>query len=243
MTTLPTWNGCNDPSVVFATGSDGSGTARSIISDSAQAASGIIGAMTAASTFSLATGIGAAAIGLTALGFAIANIFSGCGETCTAATTYANAAEDKLNQILTAWDSVTPHPRSMQVAALTIIVGTFTALCKACGQSSLGSAGQRCISERLVAGAPAPWCPTNTGCDWVTTYYLPIANATDIVPDEQVNNVTPPIVNVAPPTVTQPGNQPSTNQPSTVSSTKDNSATYIVAAVVLLALIKFKRSK
>lgn len=235
--TLPVWNGCNDPSVVFATGPDGAATARSIMSGAAQAASGITSIVTLGAT---ATGIGAAIGGLVALGFAISNIFSGCGDTCTMATTYANAAEDKLNQIIDTWNNApSPKPRSMQLAALTIVVGTFTALCKACGSGSLGDAGKRCIDERLIQGAPAPWCPTSTGCDWVTTYYLPIRNATDIVDDSQAVNNPPP--GVIQPNYTQAMLGAAT-QPSQATIPTDNIAFYIVGALVLAALIKYRQA-
>lgn len=46
-----------------------------------------------------------------------------------------------------------------------------------CGNPALGSAGQRCISERQRGGS-APWCPTGTGCDYFATLRDPIANDT-----------------------------------------------------------------
>ena len=46
-----------------------------------------------------------------------------------------------------------------------------------CGNPALGSAGQRCISERMRGGT-APWCPAGQVCDMFTTLRDPIANDT-----------------------------------------------------------------
>lgn len=103
-------------------------------------------------------------------------LFSGCGATCVLASDYANSAESLLNQIKSAYFAA-PSPRtvSFQNYALQAVAQVFNWLGTMCSCPNLGTAGQRCISERLVQGGSAPWCPTGTGCDWITTYYVPIA--------------------------------------------------------------------
>lgn len=237
------WYGCNPVGGPVVVGPNGPSPV-GLVTDAAQAANGIATAASLsvedALTFSTAAGpIGAAIGGLVALGFGLANVFSGCGITCTQATTYANAAEEKLNALLAQWNAAPVHTASMQKIYLTIVVGVFNALCTACGQPSLGDAGQRCINERLIAGAPAPWCPTSTGCDWVTTYYLPVANASDIQPDHTAQ--LPPQTIQTDPTASTPG--ATSNQTAPPVQTQDNSAVYIVAAIALLAFVKYRRSR
>ena len=114
----------------------------------------------------------------------IISMFNGCGQTCIQATQYANQAADALNQIKTIYfQQPAPRPKSLQVAVLAQIQQIFDALHQACGNPALGDAGRRCISERLVEGGTAPWCPTSTGCDWVTAYYRPIANDPQVYDD------------------------------------------------------------
>jgi len=70
----------------------------------------------------------------------------------------------------------TPYNPANQETALNAVDQLLAALEEGCGQSTMGDAGQRCISERLVRGGSAPWCPTGTGCDYFTEYRDPIAN-------------------------------------------------------------------
>lgn len=241
------WYGCN-PGLGIAPGPNGPSPV-GLVTDAAQAANGIASAsaLSAADelTFATAAGpIGAVIGGLVALGFGLANVFSGCGQTCVQASNYANAAEEKLNALLNQWNSAPIHTPAMQAIYLTIVVGVFNALCQACGDGS--SAGQRCINERLIQGAPAPWCPTVTGCDWVTTYYLPVANATDIVAPVQ-SSLPPATINPNP--NPSPAPPASTGAPVTSPSVAsapapaimDNSLTYVVAAVVVLAFLKYRK--
>jgi hypothetical protein len=232
------WYGCNPAAGPYRSVGPNGPSPVGLVTDAAQAAVAISSSL----SISTSVGVGAAAgpigaaIGaLVALGFGLANVFSGCGETCTQATTYANAAEEKLNQMLAQWNGSRVHTRSMQKIYLTIVVGVFNALCGACGQSSLGSAGQRCISERLVLGGSAPWCPTGTGCDWVTAYYIPVANATDIIPDQSAPSSTVSNLQLDP-TTNAVGPQPS------AAPARDNSATYIVAGIALAAFIKYRKA-
>jgi len=124
-----------------------------------------------------------AAIG--AIGGPIISMFKGCGQTCVQATTYANQAATAIQQIKDTYFAQPVHYRSVQQAALQQIQQIFDALRQACGNPALGTAGQNCISERLVRGGTAPWCPNpgHVGCDWVTSWYDPIANDPNVVPD------------------------------------------------------------
>ncbi len=115
----------------------------------------------------------------------IAVMFKGCGQTCIQATDYANQAATALGQIKTMYFNQPVHYYSQQQAALQAVTNVVNWIKQACGNPALGAAGQRCLSERVIRGAPAPWCPTadHTGCDIWSTFYDPIANDTSVVPD------------------------------------------------------------
>lgn len=101
----------------------------------------------------------------------------GCGQTCIVASQSADQAGAAWDQIKQAyWSAPMPRPRSLQQAALTGLKNIADTLQAACSNPALGEAGRRCISERLVRGGTAPWCPGGTGCDFWTAIYDPIAN-------------------------------------------------------------------
>ena len=129
--------------------------------------------------------VGAAIAGIIAIAPLIVNLFKGCGQTCIAATNIANQAATVLGQNLNAYISSPTRHASMQAAALNNVTTIFAALQKGCSDPALGAAGQRCISERLVRGGTAPWCPNpgHAGCDWYALYYDPIANDPAVMPD------------------------------------------------------------
>jgi hypothetical protein len=107
----------------------------------------------------------------------------GCGNTCIVASQAANQATVTADQIKQQyWATPTPRPKSLQQAALTALSNIANALQQACSDPALGDAGKRCISERLVEGGSAPWCP-NGGCDFWTTYYRPIERDPNVVDD------------------------------------------------------------
>lgn len=135
--------------------------------------------------FGPAAPIAAAIAGIATIGIAIANQFHGCGTTCTQATDIANKVEVYLRNNVDTYMSASPHYKSLQDAALNNFDLAARAMKQACGDPALGAAGQRCISERLVPGGTAPWCPNpgNTGCDWYVLYRDPIANDPNVVPD------------------------------------------------------------
>jgi hypothetical protein len=130
--------------------------------------------------------IGAAAAGLITVGELIAKQFQGCGQTCVVASQDADQVASFLTENLNNYFSVpAPRPKSLQAAALNNVDTAFAALQKACSDPALGDAGRRCISERLVRGGTAPWCPNSghTGCDWFVLFRDPIANDTGVGPD------------------------------------------------------------
>jgi hypothetical protein len=144
--------------------------------------------------------LGAIAGPIGAIAGALVGIFSqmfqGCGSTCTLASNEANQVENLLQQNLSAYEA-SGHTQSEQAAAIANAQYAFTQLNQFCSNPQLGAAGQRCISERLVQGGTAPWCPNpgHTGCDWITTYLLPIQNDPNVVPDTPTSPVVSSTVN------------------------------------------------
>lgn len=131
----------------------------------------------------------AAAAGIADLVGAALKLFSGCGQTCVQSSQYANQAESILNNLTQSYFATpTPRPASFQQNTLQSIQQILNWLQQMCSNPQLGAAGQRCISERLVQGGTAPWCPNpgNKGCDWITAYYQPVANDPNVVPDAQI---------------------------------------------------------
>lgn len=134
--------------------------------------------------------VGAAVAGLIAVGSLIANMFHGCGQTCVVATQDANKIGALLDQNQAAYMNAPVHYKSLQQAALNNINTLAAALQQACSDPSLGKAGQRCISERLVRRpCPSTLNDSNLGggqikfCDYWSFYYDPIANDPNVVPD------------------------------------------------------------
>lgn len=148
---------------------------------------GIQGAGIATSALALipATGpfapFAAIGVGLFSLFSNVFGLGSGCGQTCIAATKVVNTVEPYLQQNLKAYQAG-GHTKSEQATALKVFDAAWADAVQGCSNPALGSAGQRCISERQ-AGGSAPWCPTKTGCDWFSLYRDPIANDPNVVPD------------------------------------------------------------
>ncbi len=120
----------------------------------------------------------------------LAQMFKGCGSTCTEATKYANQFSDTLSKLNTFyWDQPVRY-KSVQLQTLSYMDQAAQMLYNLCSNPQLGAAGQRCISERLIEGGTAPWCdkPNKIGCDWITTYRNPIANDTGVVDDSSAAN-------------------------------------------------------
>ena len=105
-----------------------------------------------------------------------------------------------MNKNLQAYVSTSVRFQSMQTAALNTFDTTWAALQQACGQASLGAAGQRCISDRQQGactwkaspggwnadGTYTPWGAAGSG-DSCWNYFVgmrdPIANDPFVQPD------------------------------------------------------------
>lgn len=111
----------------------------------------------------------------------LTKIIRGCGQTCIDASKYADTAEQYIKQLHQSYFAELNRCKEAQVAALQYIDGVFAWLERGCSAVG-GNAGRNCISERLVKGGSAPWCPTGTGCDWITLYRDPIANDPQVKP-------------------------------------------------------------
>lgn len=141
----------------------------------------ILGPSAAAGPIGLAVAGGVVAI--QALSGKISHLISGCGSSCTQATSIVNEADTYVQQIASAYWQTPIRPKVFQQWTLDQIEGIFQQIRNLCDPGKLGDAGRRCISERLVRGGSAPWCPTGTGCDWYTVTYDPIANDAGVTPD------------------------------------------------------------
>lgn len=167
-------------------GQSTSATAESIAQVGAQTTIGILASLHAViGGVALAGPVGVAIAGVIAVAGMIASRFHGCGQTCIQASNIANKVEDALKQNLDTYMAAPIHHASLQAAALNNVDVALNALNQACSNPQLGKAGQRCISERLVRGGTAPWCPKpgHTGCDWFVLYRDAIANDPHVVPD------------------------------------------------------------
>lgn len=103
-------------------------------------------------------------------------IGNGCGQTCIAATEYANQFATLIQQNKDAYFSVpAPRPKSVQTQALANFDALWNGLIsvQACGNPSLGDPGKRCISERARGGR----------FDAFTPFRDPIANDPDVYSD------------------------------------------------------------
>jgi hypothetical protein len=97
-----------------------------------------------------------------------------------------------LQPNLDGWRALAPEHKtvSAQAASLAIVDYAFSKVQQGCSNPALGSSGQRCISERLVRGGTAPWCPNpgHTGCDWYALFRDPIANDPNVIPDPAITS-------------------------------------------------------
>ena len=185
--------------------------------------------------------VGAVISGIIGIGMAVANLFKGCGQTCIQATHYADDAQKLLVANLNHYRSAPIHYASLQAAAANNARTVMNALYQGCSNPQLGPAGQRCISERLVKGGTAPWCPTGTGCDWITVYLDPILNDPDVVPDPAPASATASGSNGA------AGSLPNTGSPGATGTVgnADGASTFpaplMIAAALIVAAIALDR--
>jgi len=170
--------------------------------------------------------IGAAAGGLIALAGEIASLFGGCGQTCVEATNIANQLGDTLTSNLQQYLAAPTHYQSLQSAALNNFTTAWNALVQACSNPSLGSAGQRCISDRqqgactIHSSTPGGWQQQNGTWTYVypgaavssggscwnywIAFHDPIANDPTVVPDpgsSATSSVTSAISNLSQTTI------------------------------------------
>lgn len=196
-----------DAGTIAATAAQGAATTGSILTNLAN-----LGVISAA--FGPAAPIAAVVAGLTSVGLALANIFSGCGQTCVEASNLANQAEPILAQNLRTYLNSPIRYASMQAAALNNYNFTWQALVRACSNPALGNAGVACIADRQAGSckwqtSPGGWQSDGAGgmtyvgpggqgsgsaCwNWDIGYRLPIASDPTVVPDP-----TPATVGIAP---------------------------------------------
>lgn len=196
------------PSVI---GLGASATASSIAAVASQGAAvtgGLLGGLSAlgalSPAFAIAGPIGAAVAGLTAIAIAIASQFKGCGQTCIEATTIVNNIEPILLQNLGAYLAAPVHYASLQAAAINNFNIAWNGVLAACGPSAnLGTAGQKCISDRAQGScayktSPGGWGQNNgtwtynepgangsgsTCWNWFVGYLDPITSDPSVVPD------------------------------------------------------------
>lgn len=130
---------------------------------------------------------------------AFSSLFKGCGDTCVMATKAADAAAAATEEVVSQyWAIPTPRPKSAQRATLAMLDEIAAVLYQQCSRPELADAGRRCISERLIEGGTAPWCPTpdHTGCDWITVHYRPIENDPNTFEDDAGEKVSEAIQTV-----------------------------------------------
>jgi hypothetical protein len=111
---------------------------------------------------------------------------SGCGQTCIVSTQFANQADAAMQQNIQAYFGQPIRYASSQQAALANFDHFWAWLQTQCSNSQLGTAGQRCISDRQAgactwkqpAASVPPWgTPAAGACwNWFNGYRDPIAN-------------------------------------------------------------------
>jgi hypothetical protein len=149
---------------------------------------------------------GPIAAGIAALGVALANVFSGCGQTCVQASNIANQVGDILAQNLQTYMSAPIHYASMQAAALNNFDTAWASLVANCANPALAAAGQRCVTDRQrgactwkvaepfgwIQGSDGTWSYVPAGAadsngtvcwNWFSGMRDPIANDPTVVPD------------------------------------------------------------
>lgn len=141
------------------------------------------GILAALGVFGAAGGpIGAAIAGIAAIGVAIANVFSGCGQACIAATQIDNQLEPVLLQNLQHYMGSPVHYASLQRAALNNFDIAWAAYVKA--EQGVPQQGAISIAERQAGGCHSAWNSPDGSCwNWFIGYRDPIANDPNVVPD------------------------------------------------------------
>lgn len=115
----------------------------------------------------------------------VASLFKGCGEKCNQATFCADTAEKAGDQLRRAYWGQPVRYRSSQRQAVAYMQQIIDWLTQCLSNPDLGDVGRKYFDQRLVRGAPAPWCYTadKTGCDYFSAFLDPIANDPGVVDD------------------------------------------------------------
>ncbi len=117
----------------------------------------------------------AAAGAAAALVSQVAQLFSGCGVTCTEATSIVNQAEPYFEQNVQNYLSNPNRTTCDQQTALAAFDQMWAVIVKNCGNPALQAAGQRCISDRQRGACV--WKTSSGACfNWFNGYRDPIAN-------------------------------------------------------------------
>jgi hypothetical protein len=158
-----------------------------------EAAEGLTAAAAAAAPFGP---VGAAVAGTLELAAQIVNLFKPCGQTCVDATQIADQVETVLDQNNQLYFTNPNRTTGDQANALSVVNTAFSQLQSACGNPALGTAGQKCLAERIGDGMDPGSSTCSTGLTtaneyppygtvpypvgvcwtWVLAYYDPIAN-------------------------------------------------------------------
>lgn len=160
------------------------------------------GAIASSVGFAIGTAVGGPVLGAavsgavtaaTQLVVAVEKLFSGCGSTCTEATSIVNQVEPYLiqnNQLYFTNPNRTTADQQLAISTFQKIWATVTSS-QGCGNPILGTAGQNCINERgpnatgctfgyTTANEYPPYCsvpyPVGVCWNWFLAYYTPIVN-------------------------------------------------------------------
>ena len=179
------------------------------------AGAGTLGTAAAILALSPATGpfapfvAGAAAIvGL----LATLGVGSGCGQSCVLSSQYANQAEAALAQNIQSYFAI-PAPRdpASQSAAEALFMQVWDDLEAQCSNPSLGTAGQKCISDRQAGACTwkqttdsplldIPGDPQPGECwNWFNGYYQPIVSDPDVAATSPISDASSVLASVGVP--------------------------------------------
>jgi hypothetical protein len=194
----------------------GATTPSSATSIASTAAAGAAATGSIISALGISAAAGPIGIGIAAavsIGLAIANMFQGCGQTCTETTAIVNQAEPLFQQNVAAYLAIPTGQRtvSIQKAYLNNFQTLWNGLQQACGNAAYGQAGVNCIADRgqgdchYQTSPPIGWTQTNgvwsytgggplgsgTSCwNWWVGYRDPIATDPTVVPDSVIQSTT-----------------------------------------------------
>jgi hypothetical protein len=194
-----------------------------------------------------ATGVGALPGAIVAAVGALTKLIGGLFApdlTKIQATSIVNGVAAQLDQLLGNWHalSVAQKTPTMQAAYLEVVDGAFNKVQQGCSNPALGTAGQHCISERLVRGGTAPWCPNpgHTGCDWYVLYRNPIAEDPDVAANVAASQAAANAPAAQPTDTSTPGSAGGSNTSSASGSTTVSSSSMFLyggLALVGIALL------